>query len=198
MTAVSEGVIANQSHISFMHQRGGIEGVAWGLAGHFRGGQLPQLVIDERQQIGGGLAVTLLGGFNQTGQIRHSCQVYTPLNGPSLHNDGLPNTLCPDGVSAARCTCAERSANAASWRQKKVRSRTSGFLSATSLIQPENKSKYCAGPVTFRANGRLSPPNRSIAGNRLPDQAVRPIVAAAATKRGFPNPFYQGTFWRIP
>ena len=45
------------------HQAGGIEGVARCLAGHFRGGQLPQLVIDEWQQVGGGLVVTLLCGL---------------------------------------------------------------------------------------------------------------------------------------
>ena len=42
-----------------------VEGVAGRFLGHARGCQFPQLVVDEREQIRGGLAVTSRGGIEQ-------------------------------------------------------------------------------------------------------------------------------------
>ena len=54
-----------------MNQGGGVKGVAGGFRGQARGGQLAQLVVDKGEQVGGGPAVSLLGGFDEEGQIRH-------------------------------------------------------------------------------------------------------------------------------
>jgi hypothetical protein len=64
MAPVGETVIANQSHVRLVDESGGVESVAGGFGGNPRGGKFPQLVVNERQQLGSGLAVTLLGSFN--------------------------------------------------------------------------------------------------------------------------------------
>ena len=45
-----------------------------GFGRHARGGELPQLVVDEREQLGGGLAVAGLGGLEKSGQIGHEVE----------------------------------------------------------------------------------------------------------------------------
>ena len=42
-----------------MHQGRGVEGVPGPLRSHPRGGELPQLVVDERKQLGRGLALAV-------------------------------------------------------------------------------------------------------------------------------------------
>ena len=54
-----------------MDQGGGLEGVVGGLTGHAHGGELAQLVVDEREQVGGGPAVTGGGSVEETGHIGH-------------------------------------------------------------------------------------------------------------------------------
>ena len=46
-----------------MDQGGGVERLARLFAGHLRGGQPAQLVVHEREQFGGRLAVTAAGGL---------------------------------------------------------------------------------------------------------------------------------------
>src|SRR5262249_11668411 len=55
---------------------GGVEGVSRGFGGHARGGELPQFVVDEREQLGGGLAVTGRGGFQEAGHVGHEGRGY--------------------------------------------------------------------------------------------------------------------------
>ena len=55
-----------------MNQRGGVERVAGFLRGHACGGELAQLVVDEREQVGRGLAVTGRGGVEQAGDVGHA------------------------------------------------------------------------------------------------------------------------------
>jgi hypothetical protein len=57
--------------------------VAGRLGGHARRGQFPQFVIDDREEFRGGAAVSLLRGFDETGQFRHRPRVYRPLMGTS-------------------------------------------------------------------------------------------------------------------
>ena len=90
-----EVLVADQPQVRLMDQGGGVEGVPWCLGGHLRGGKVPQFVIDERKQFRGGLAVSLLGGFNETGYIRHKSLVYKTLNGPSPNTYGEPERLPP-------------------------------------------------------------------------------------------------------
>ncbi len=64
-----ELLVPDQPQVGLVHESGGVEGVPRGFSGHFRGAELPQFVIDEREQIRGGLAVSLVSGFDQTGHI---------------------------------------------------------------------------------------------------------------------------------
>jgi hypothetical protein len=48
-------------------QGGGVEAVAGGLGGQARGGEPAQLVVDQRQEVGRGLAVASSGGSGQSG-----------------------------------------------------------------------------------------------------------------------------------
>jgi hypothetical protein len=54
-----------------MDQGGGIEGVPGSLGGHPRSRELPQLVVDEREQIGRCLAITGRGSFQEMGDFGH-------------------------------------------------------------------------------------------------------------------------------
>ena len=45
-----------------MNQRGSLEGLAWLLLGQFLRGQPAQGVVDEGQQLLGGVGIALLGG----------------------------------------------------------------------------------------------------------------------------------------
>ena len=65
---------ADQPEVRLVNQGGGLEGVVGGLGGHARGGELPQLVVDEREQVGGGLAVTGRGGVEEASHIGHSAE----------------------------------------------------------------------------------------------------------------------------
>ena len=71
-----------------MNQGGGLEGVVGGLTGHARGGELPQLVVHEREQVGGGLAVTGGGSVEEAGHIGH-------------HNKCIPCRRRNHGTTAA-------------------------------------------------------------------------------------------------
>ena len=64
----------DQPEVRLMNQGGGLEGVVGRLAGHARGGELPQLVVDEREQVGGGLAVAGRGGVQEAGHVGHSAE----------------------------------------------------------------------------------------------------------------------------
>jgi cell wall assembly regulator SMI1 len=70
--ATVELLIADQPQVSFVNQGGRVEGMAGGFGRHPSGGKLPQLVVDEREQLGGGLAVAGLGGLDELGQIGHN------------------------------------------------------------------------------------------------------------------------------
>ena len=62
---------ADQAQVRLVDQGGGVERVAGRLGGHARGGELAQLVVDERQQLGGGLAVARLGGVEEASHVGH-------------------------------------------------------------------------------------------------------------------------------
>ncbi len=88
VAAAVELLISDQPQVGFVNEGGGIEGVAGGFRGHARGGELPQFVIDEREQIRSGLTVSFLNGFDQTGDIRHFKRVYRSQDRPSRGRPG--------------------------------------------------------------------------------------------------------------
>ena len=57
-------------HFHFVDEGGGVEVLAGGFRGHARG-ELSQLVVDERPEIGRSLAVTDRGCIEEAGHIGH-------------------------------------------------------------------------------------------------------------------------------
>ena len=62
---------SDQPEVRLVDQGGGLEGVVGRFGGHARGGEPPQLVVDEREQVSGGPAVTGGRGVQKSGQIGH-------------------------------------------------------------------------------------------------------------------------------
>jgi hypothetical protein len=69
--AAVELLIPDQSQVSFVNEGGGIEGVPGGFRCHPRGREFSQLVVDQRQQLIGRLAVALLDGREDAGHVVH-------------------------------------------------------------------------------------------------------------------------------
>ena len=65
---------ADEPEVGLVNQGSGIEGVAGGFGRHARGGQFPQLIVHEREQVRGGLSVSGGRGFKKAGHIRHSAE----------------------------------------------------------------------------------------------------------------------------
>jgi hypothetical protein len=70
-----ELLVANERQIRFVDEGSGVEGVAGGFSGHARGREHAQLVVDEREQVGGRLAVTGGCGVQQSRHIGLSASV---------------------------------------------------------------------------------------------------------------------------
>jgi hypothetical protein len=54
-----------------MHQRGGIQRLPWLLPGELLRGELAQLVVDQRQQLVGGVRIALVDGLEDAGDVGH-------------------------------------------------------------------------------------------------------------------------------
>src|ERR1043166_493419 len=63
---------ADQTQVGFMHQRGGLKGLAGLLLGHLVGGQPAQLTINQRQQFTSRLGIALLNRFENAGHLAHA------------------------------------------------------------------------------------------------------------------------------
>ena len=74
--AVPSAVVggADEPEVRLVDQRGGVEGLAGRLGGHPRGGEPAQLVLDEREQVGGGAAVPGRRGVEQARHLEHGGQ----------------------------------------------------------------------------------------------------------------------------
>src|SRR5262249_51301355 len=64
-------LVADQTQVSFVHERGRLEGLTWLFAGELRCSEFAELVIDERQEFVGGLPVTLLDLRQDLGDVGH-------------------------------------------------------------------------------------------------------------------------------
>src|SRR5579872_2493901 len=62
----------HKSNVCLMDERSWIQGLARGLRGHPHGGELSQLVVDEREQVSGGVAVTAVRSFEKAEHIGHT------------------------------------------------------------------------------------------------------------------------------
>jgi hypothetical protein len=63
--------LADQPQVRFVHQGGGLERLPGLLADHLLGRQPTQLVVDERQQLLGGVRVALLDRGQDVGDLGH-------------------------------------------------------------------------------------------------------------------------------
>src|SRR5262249_25422231 len=64
-------VPVHKPDVGFVDQGRGLEGLADLLVGHLLGRQPPQLVIDERQELLGGVLIALLQGPEDAGDLVH-------------------------------------------------------------------------------------------------------------------------------
>jgi hypothetical protein len=71
LQAGNVGTVERKHVEAHMNQGGGLEGVVGGLTGRARGGDPAQLVLDEREQVGGGPAVTGGGSVEEASHIGH-------------------------------------------------------------------------------------------------------------------------------
>ncbi len=84
--SAGEQPVPDQSQVRLVHEGGGVEGVAGSFRRHAHGRELPQLVVDEREQVGGSPTVAGRGRVKEAGYIGHdrlSCSSY------SLPREGL-------------------------------------------------------------------------------------------------------------
>jgi hypothetical protein len=63
--------VPDEPEIRFMHQRGGLQRLTGILSGQLLGRELPQLLIDQRPQPGGGVWVALLDGVQDARDLGH-------------------------------------------------------------------------------------------------------------------------------
>jgi hypothetical protein len=66
--------VPHESEVSLVDQCSRLERVPGILLGHPRGGELPQLVVDEREQLGRGLGVAGRGRVQESGDVGHAAQ----------------------------------------------------------------------------------------------------------------------------
>jgi hypothetical protein len=85
--ATVEVLIPDQPQVRLVDEGGGVEGLAGGFGGHACGGELPQLVVDERQEVGG-LSVAGRGSIKEAGHIGHGARVYQLLAAEAQENEG--------------------------------------------------------------------------------------------------------------
>ena len=75
-----------------------------GFGGQARGGELPQLVVHERQQVGSSLAVATRGGIEEAGHIGHDRRVYQLFGGITTRKRGPSGTPATGQLpTAQRC-----------------------------------------------------------------------------------------------
>ncbi len=63
--------LVHQSQPRFMHERGGLQGLPRGFAGHAGGREVAQLVVNEGEQLFGGPTLAALNGGQQEGDFTH-------------------------------------------------------------------------------------------------------------------------------
>jgi len=74
--------IPNETEISLVHERGGLQGLSRRFVRHLVRRQSAQLLIDERQQFVGGRRIALFDSEQDAGDVAHfiSPLVFTPLS----------------------------------------------------------------------------------------------------------------------
>ena len=74
----------HQPDVGVMHQRCRLKSLAWLLVGQPRGGKLPQLLVDKRQQLLGSGGIALFNLRQDLRNVRHAVDYSRPLTAISL------------------------------------------------------------------------------------------------------------------
>ena len=115
---------ADQPDVRLVDEGGRLEGLPGLLVGQPRGGQLPQLVVDEREQVGRGLRVAGLDGGQDLGDVGHDRHPTTgrtrsaaafhaggspsrPAR-PAAHRSGRRSSTPPAGSDGSRAKASRR------------------------------------------------------------------------------------------
>src|SRR5206468_11599450 len=83
-----ELLVAHQAQVRFVNQGGGLERLPRRLVSQLPGGQLAQLVVDQRQELTGGVRVALIDRGQDAGYFAHR---------PSLKEQSL---CCPTALDS--------------------------------------------------------------------------------------------------
>lgn len=78
---------ANQPKVRFMDEGGGLKCLAGGFSCHPHGRELSQLVVDEGEEVCGGLAITGRGGIEEASQFGHAVERNRGGDGGQLESD---------------------------------------------------------------------------------------------------------------
>jgi len=70
-----------QAQVSLVNERRGVEGLSRLLLGELLRRQFAELVIDERQQLTGGVRITLFDGFQDPRHVAHDAHRGKPDHG---------------------------------------------------------------------------------------------------------------------
>jgi hypothetical protein len=62
---------ADESQVRLVDECGGVQGVVWSFGGHAGRGEFPQFVVDQREQLRGGLTVATVRCFQESRHVGH-------------------------------------------------------------------------------------------------------------------------------
>jgi hypothetical protein len=92
-----KALIPNQPEVRLVDEGSGVEGVARLLGRHPRGGERPQLAVDERKQVGRSSAVSGRGRIEQAGHVGHSAESNHGVTEGNSKEMAWPPAAPPDG-----------------------------------------------------------------------------------------------------
>jgi len=175
---------ADQPEVRLVNQGGGLECLVGGLGGHACGGELSQFVVDEREQLRGGVAVAGRRRVEQASHIGHSdeCTDSTrQRNGksasdpPSHHATGRLQISGSSSVATAGELVTSRCANTPLLMQRPV----PGADGQPEPAPPESGlSRLAKLTSSFRAPGGSKLPLEGAASVTRRDQPTGPKATA--------------------
>src|SRR5262249_32432493 len=72
VTAIGELLVTNQAQVRLMHQRGGVERLPCLFLTELLRSEFAQLVVDQRQQLVGGVRIALVDGLENVSDVGHN------------------------------------------------------------------------------------------------------------------------------
>src|SRR5262249_39618818 len=97
---VLELLHVHQSQVDLVDQGGSLERLARCLLGHLLGGQPPQLVVNQRQQLLGGVRVALLDGVQDASDLTHDPEDNRGRGAEQMDFPGASRVGGPNSVAA--------------------------------------------------------------------------------------------------